>query len=124
MNTSQRPRAGGLYDPSYEHDGCGVAFVARLDGRPTRDVLMRAYTAIDNMEHRGAEGADATTGDGAGILLQIPDAFLRSQVEFELPEPGRYAVAVCFLPRDDERRAEFEALLERTVAQEGQRVLG
>src|ERR687895_2946247 len=104
-----------LYDPRNEHDGCGVALVARLDGVPSHEAVRRGLTALANMEHRGAEGADADTGDGAGILLQIPDAFLRAVAGFELPEPGRYGVAVCFLPSDDPARAAAERLLERTV---------
>src|ERR1700712_4773872 len=75
---SQRPQADGLYDPRYEHDACGVALVARLDNEATHDVVDRALTALDNLEHRGAEGADVKTGDGAGILLQLPDEFFRA----------------------------------------------
>ena len=90
----------GLYDPAYEHDGCGVACLARLDGAPAHETISRAIETLENLEHRGAEGADAETGDGAGILAQIPDAFLRAEVDFTLPHAGRYAVAVCMLPRE------------------------
>jgi glutamate synthase (NADPH/NADH) large chain/glutamate synthase (ferredoxin) len=114
----------GLYDPSYEHDACGVAFVARLDGRTCHETVARALQALANLEHRGAEGADAETGDGAGILVQVPDAFLRSVVPFELPSPGRYGVAVCFLPHQAERRRLLEQLLEEAVLAEGQQLLG
>jgi glutamate synthase domain-containing protein 2/glutamate synthase domain-containing protein 1/glutamate synthase domain-containing protein 3 len=125
MHTRKRPSAAGLYDPAFEHDACGVAFVARLNGRPTNDVLRRAFVAIDNMEHRGAEGADPDTGDGAGILIQLPDAFLRETAGFELPEAGRYGVAVSYLPREDEcKRRHMEELLEDVVEREGQTVLG
>jgi glutamate synthase domain-containing protein 2/glutamate synthase domain-containing protein 1/glutamate synthase domain-containing protein 3 len=113
----------GLYDPSYEHDACGVAMVARLDGVPTHETVQRAIAALENLEHRGAAGADPNTGDGAGILLQLPDAFMRAVLDEDLPPPGAYGVCVCFLPQDAERRAELEALLERTVAEEGQRVV-
>ncbi|CAN5565064.1 hypothetical protein BH20ACT19_BH20ACT19_11860 [soil metagenome] len=113
----------GLYHPAAEHDGCGVACLARLDGRPSRETVERAITALVNLEHRGAEGADATTGDGAGILMQIPDAFMRAVAGTELPEAGRYGVAMCFLPRDENRRAELERLLEEAVADEGQGVI-
>src|SRR5919204_382614 len=82
------PQADGLYDPRYEHDACGVAMVARLDNVPGHDVVVKALEALDNLEHRGAEGADIRTGDGAGILVQLPHAFFRSAVDFELPEPG------------------------------------
>src|SRR4051812_6280727 len=115
-------KATGLYDPSFEHDACGVAFVARLDGRRSHETVRRALVALENLEHRGAAGADADTGDGAGILVQLPDAFLRAVTEFELPE--RYGVAVCFLPARPSRRIELEELLERTVRAEGQTVLG
>jgi glutamate synthase domain-containing protein 2/glutamate synthase domain-containing protein 1/glutamate synthase domain-containing protein 3 len=114
----------GLYDPSYEHDACGVAFVARLDGRSCHETVARALQALANLEHRGAEGADAETGDGAGILVQVPDAFLRSVVPFELPSPGRYGIAVCFLPHQAERRRLLEQLLEEAVLAEGQQLLG
>src|SRR4051812_11616880 len=116
-------RAVGLYDPRFEHDACGVAFVARLDGTASHETLERALKALANLEHRGAAGADATTGDGAGILVQIPDAFFREALRAQLPPPGRYGVAVCFLPHAPERRAGLERLLEATVAEEGQIVL-
>ncbi|HUR87287.1 MAG TPA: glutamate synthase large subunit [Solirubrobacteraceae bacterium] len=121
---SPLPQAEGLYDPRYEHDACGVALVARLDNVPAHEVVEKGLQAVENLEHRGATGADARTGDGAGMLLQMPHAFFRASVDFELPEPGRYGVAVCFLPRDDARRQKLEDLLELNVRIEGQRVLG
>jgi glutamate synthase domain-containing protein 2/glutamate synthase domain-containing protein 1/glutamate synthase domain-containing protein 3 len=120
----QPPQAVGLYDPSYEHDACGVGMVARLDNEPTHEVIARAITALENLEHRGANGADPLTGDGAGILMQMPDELLRAAVEFELPPLGQYGVLMCFLPTDTSERGEVEHLLERTVEQEGQRLLG
>ena len=122
--TPTRPQADGLYDPRNEHDACGVAMVARLDNTPTHDVVDRALTALENLEHRGAEGADVKTGDGAGILLQIPDAFFRAEAGFLLPPKGEYGVAVCFLPQDPARREAIEQLLELNVRVEGQVVLG
>ena len=96
--------ASGLYDPSTEHDACGIALVAKLWGEATHAVIEKGLDALGNLEHRGAEGADPNTGDGAGILLQIPDAFLRGAAAgVELPRAGRYGVGVCFLPTD--RRA-------------------
>jgi len=124
MKRTTRPQAQGLYDPRYEHDACGVAMVARLDNEPSHEVIVRALEALDNLEHRGAEGADVKTGDGAGILVQVPDAFFRQVVDFELPEPGQYAVGVCFLPREPEHRRKVEELVEHTVATEGQVFLG
>src|SRR3954447_20196613 len=124
MTIFHLPQADGLYDPRYEHDACGVAMVARLDNAPDHGVVDRALTALENLEHRGAEGADIRTGDGAGILVQLPDAFFRAVVGFELPEAGRYGVAMCFLPQDPARRRKLEELLELNVRIEGQRVLG
>ncbi|HLB21126.1 MAG TPA: glutamate synthase subunit alpha, partial [Solirubrobacteraceae bacterium] len=120
----QPPQAVGLYDPSYEHDACGVGMVARLDNQPTHEVISRAITALENLEHRGANGADPRTGDGAGILMQMPDELLRAVVDFELPALGAYGVLMCFLPTDDDVRARLQRLLEKTVEAEGQRLLG
>ncbi|MBA2262309.1 MAG: glutamate synthase subunit alpha, partial [Solirubrobacterales bacterium] len=120
----RRPEAAGLYDPRYEHDACGVALVARLDNDPRHEVVDHALTALENLEHRGAAGADPLTGDGAGILVQMPDAFLRHAVDFELPPAGQYGVLQCFLPREASRRAKLEALLELNTRVEGQRLLG
>ncbi|HSZ14527.1 MAG TPA: glutamate synthase large subunit [Solirubrobacteraceae bacterium] len=120
----QPPKAVGLYDPRFEHDACGVGMVARLDNVPTHEVVTRAITALENLEHRGATGADPCTGDGAGILMQMPDELLRAVVDFELPPAGRYGVLMCFLPTEPAARERLEALLERTVRAEGQRLLG
>src|SRR4051794_1950074 len=126
MGMSRMPRPTGqvgLYDPQYEHDACGVAFVARLNGEPSHETVQRAVVALANLEHRGAAGADPNTGDGAGILLQMPDDLMRGLID-GLPAAGGYGVCVCFLPQDEQRRAELQQLLERTVADEGQRVVG
>jgi glutamate synthase (NADPH) large chain len=112
-----------LYVPEFEHDACGVAMVADLKGRRDHSIVRRALTALLRLEHRGARGAEINTGDGAGILLQIPDAFFRAVVEFDLPEEeGAYAAGLAFLPTDgtDEVTAEIEAI----AAEEGLRVLG
>jgi glutamate synthase (NADPH/NADH) large chain/glutamate synthase (ferredoxin) len=114
----------GLYDPAYEHDACGVAFVAKLDGAPSHETIQRAIVALENLEHRGAAGADPNTGDGAGILIQMPDELIRGLIGQDLPPPGQYGVCVCFLPQDEDKRAAFERLLEDTVKAEGQRVVG
>ena len=122
--TARPTQPVGLYDPSYEHDACGVAMVARLSGDPCHETVQRAVVALENLEHRGAAGADPNTGDGAGMLLQLPDELLRAVIGSDLPPPGRYGVAVCFLPQEEERRAELEALLTSTVEAEGQKVVG
>ena len=116
------PGATGLYDPANEHDACGIALVAKLRGEPSSTVVQKALDALENLEHRGAEGADPNTGDGAGILLQIPDAFFRGVAAgLELPPVGRYGVGVCYLPADPERRLRLEQLIEETIVAEGQR---
>ncbi|HUA47762.1 MAG TPA: glutamate synthase large subunit [Solirubrobacteraceae bacterium] len=121
---SAPPGAIGLYDPANEHDGCGIALVAKLWGEASHAVVEKALDALENLEHRGAEGADPNTGDGAGILLQIPDGFLRAAVAgVELPPPGRYGVGVCYLPTDPDRRAVLEQLIEETIEAEGQRAI-
>src|SRR5437588_8776018 len=118
------PGAQGLYHPANEHDACGIALVAKLWGEASHAVVEKALDALENLEHRGAEGADPNTGDGAGILLQIPDAFLRGAAAgVELPPAGRYGVGVCYLPTDPERRLALEQLIEEKIAEEGQRAL-
>ena len=117
------PGATGLYHPAYEHDGCGIALVAKLWGEASHVVVEKALDALGNLEHRGAEGADPNTGDGAGILLQIPDVFVRAVAGVELPEPGRYGVGVCYLPTDPEARVALEQLIEETIEDEGQRAV-
>ena len=118
------PGASGLYDPQNEHDSCGIALVAKLWGEASHAVVEKALEALENLEHRGAEGADPNTGDGAGILVQIPDGFLRAAVAgVELPPPGRYGVGVCYLPADAERRVLLEQLIEETIEAEGQRAI-
>jgi glutamate synthase domain-containing protein 2/glutamate synthase domain-containing protein 1/glutamate synthase domain-containing protein 3 len=108
----------GLYDPSCEHDACGIAAVARLDGVASHETVRRALTALENLEHRGASGADADSGDGAGILLRVPDALFRAELGEALPAPGAYAVGSLFLPAGG-----GEEVVERVVAAEGQRLL-
>jgi glutamate synthase domain-containing protein 2/glutamate synthase domain-containing protein 1/glutamate synthase domain-containing protein 3 len=124
MYRTAPPGATGLYHPTQEHDSCGIALVAKLWGEASHAVVEKALDALENMEHRGAEGADPNTGDGAGILLQIPDAFIRGAVAgIDLPVPGRYGVGVCYLPPDPERRLALEQLIEDTIAAEGQRAM-
>ena len=118
------PIAHGLYDPRFEHDACGVSFVANIKGVRSREIVTLGITALCNMEHRGATGAEADTGDGAGILIQVPDAFLRAVAGFELPAMGTYAVGIAFLPADPVRTATAIETVERIVVEEGLRPLG
>ncbi|MGI3780234.1 MAG: glutamate synthase subunit alpha, partial [Janthinobacterium lividum] len=120
----RRPTAQGLYDPALDHDACGVAFVATLTGIPSHAIVDQGLEALRNLDHRGATGADARTGDGAGILLQVPDRFLRAEAGFELPAAGSYAVGNAFLPVDPTARAEAKATIERIAGEEGLTVLG
>ena len=118
------PIAHGLYDPRFEHDACGVSFVANIKGVRSREIVTLGITALCNMEHRGATGAEADTGDGAGILIQVPDAFLRAVAGFELPAIGKYAVGIAFLPADPVRTATAIETVERIIVEEGLRPLG
>ena len=108
----------GLYDPAYEHDACGVAFVAHLSGQPSHQIIEQGLEALRNLDHRGATGADTAAGDGAGILVQVPDAFLREVVDFELPAPGHYAVGMAFLPTDARARHQAKQKIEVLAAEE------
>jgi glutamate synthase (NADPH/NADH) large chain len=121
---SAMPATLGLYDPAFEHDACGVAFVADLHGRASHRIIEHALTALHNLDHRGAAGAEPSSGDGAGITVQVPDGFLRAVVDFDLPARGAYAVGNAFLPTDDEQSEDVIALVETIAAEEGLTVLG
>jgi len=117
----------GLYSRAHEHDACGVGFVANIKGRASHALIQQALLILENLDHRGAVGADPLCGDGAGILIQIPDAFYRrelAQLGIALPPPGEYGVGMVFLPREHASRLACEQELERTVRAEGQVVLG
>jgi glutamate synthase (NADPH/NADH) large chain len=118
------PAAQGLYDPRFEHDACGVAFVATLSGEASHDIVEKAIAALHNLDHRGAAGAEPNSGDGAGILIQVPDAFLREVVDFTLPPRGAYAVGTAFLEGDDDTVAKTRARIEELADEEGLNVLG
>ena len=124
MAPADTPLTEGLYDPGFEHDSCGVGFVADLSGRRGHDIVTRALTVLRNLEHRGAKGSDPDTGDGAGILTQIPDEMFRAECGFTLPEAGRYAAGMVFLPAGADDRAAAMAAVERLAALEGLTVLG
>src|SRR5688572_18140708 len=118
------PEAAGLYDPQHEHDACGVGFVVDIKGRKSHGIVVKALTVLKNLQHRGACGCEVNTGDGAGILVQMPDQFLRTVAPAELPPPGYYGAGLVFLPRDAEHRQVLEQLVADIVAQEGQVLLG
>jgi glutamate synthase domain-containing protein 2/glutamate synthase domain-containing protein 1/glutamate synthase domain-containing protein 3 len=121
------PPRQGLYDPRHEHDACGVGFVVDLKGRRSHDLIRKGLQVLVNLDHRGACGCEKDTGDGAGVLLQMPHRFLLKECEklkIKLPDESRYGVAMVFLPVDEASRAEIETLFERVVGDEGQQVLG
>ena len=106
----------GLYDPRNEHDSCGVGFVVNIKGRKSHDIITQGLKILENLDHRGAVGADPLMGDGAGCLIQMPDSLLADWARAagkSLPKPGRYAVAMCFLPRDDKAREIRGAIISR-----------
>ena len=121
------PRAEGLYDPRFEHDSCGVGFVVNIKGKRSHELVRQAFEVSVNLLHRGACGCEVNTGDGAGMLLQLPHRFFRKAAPaagFELPEPGGYGVGMVFLPRDAAERRQVEETFARIVHEEGQRLLG
>ncbi|MFD3904917.1 glutamate synthase large subunit [Streptomyces californicus] len=117
-----RPAQQGMYDPRNEHDACGVGFVATLTGVASHELVEQALTVLRNLEHRGATGSEPDSGDGAGILCQVPDAFLRAETPFELPDAGSYAVGIAFLPADG--TTEAVRTIETIAREEGLTVLG
>jgi glutamate synthase (NADPH/NADH) large chain len=117
------PEQRGLYDPRFEHDSCGVAFVAHLKGVASHDLVTTGLTALTNLEHRGATGAEPETGDGAGILIQMPDRLLRSELGDVLPPAGCYAAGICFLPSNAVQAAEAMSRIEAIMVEEGLEVI-
>ena len=127
MELPSPPSRVGLYDPVNEHDACGVGFVAQIKNQKSHAIVKQGLQILKNLEHRGATGYDPLLGDGAGILIQIPDTFLRAAMSVqgvELPPPGEYGVGMLFLPRNSESRRACEAAIERTIRYEGQKLLG
>jgi len=122
-----RPGKQGLYDPAFEHDACGVGFVVDIKGRKSHRILQQGLQVLTNLDHRGACGAEIDTGDGAGVLLQMPHRFLveaAKKARIELPEPGKYGCGIIFLPRNPTLRRRIEERFEQIVQSEGQSVLG
>lgn len=121
------PPKQGLYDPTFEKDACGMGFVAHIKGKASHDIVSQALTMLTNMEHRGGQGSEPNSGDGAGILLQIPHRFFAAEAEklgYRLPEAGQYGVGMLFLPHDEKVRGRQEAELTRIIEEEGQQVIG
>src|SRR5215813_2310706 len=121
------PHKQGLYDPRFEHDACGIGFVVNIKGEKSHEIVQQALTVLQNLDHRGACGCEDNTGDGAGILLQVPHVFLQHACDgigLQLPRPGQYGVGMIFLPRDREQRHQCERRFEDIVRREGQEVLG
>ena len=119
--------AEGLYDPFFEHDACGVGFVANIDGKRTHTIIEQGLTVLENLTHRGACGCDPETGDGAGMLIQLPDAFLRktaAALRIDLPAAGEYGAGLVFLPRDEAQRRYCEEQFAKVTEEEGLRLLG
>ncbi|MHA1165372.1 MAG: glutamate synthase subunit alpha, partial [Alphaproteobacteria bacterium] len=126
-NASKRHPRQGLYDPALDHDACGVGFVAHLKNKKSHDIVAKGIQILENLEHRGATGADPRAGDGAGMLVQIPHEFLNEEctaLGLELPESGHYGAGHIFLPQDAELREHCKEIIERAAAAEGHSVLG
>jgi glutamate synthase (ferredoxin) len=122
-----RPGKQGLYDPQFEHDACGVGFVVDIKGRKSNAILKQAIQVLKNLDHRGACGCEVNTGDGAGVLMQMPHAFLKDaarKAHIRLPEPGQYACGLIFMPRNPTQRRRIEEVFARVVQSEGQVYLG
>src|SRR5215470_15255094 len=127
MTAHGPPPKQGLYDPRFEHDACGVGFVVNVNGSRSHQIIRQSLQVLLNLEHRGACGSEANTGDGAGILIQSPHNFFVAQCDrlgIDLPACGLYGIGMVFLPVDPGERRRCESLLERTVQEEGQTILG
>src|SRR5579872_2528707 len=121
------PEAQGLYHPSLEHDACGIGFVANVKGHKSHEIIVKGVEVLINLTHRGACGCDPETGDGAGILIQVPHKFFAREcatLGFTLPNAGEYGVGMTFLPVEPPRRLQCEGVIERIVREEGLTVLG
>ena len=123
MSQGSLPAKQGLYDPANEHDACGVGFVAHIKGQKSHNIIAQGLTILERLTHRGAVGADPRAGDGAGILLQMPDKFFREVVEFELPAEGQYAVGMLFLPTNPDSQKQAQEVVEKYISTEGQTLL-
>ena len=126
LSNKKQGSVQGLYNPLNEHDSCGVGFVANIKGEKSHEIILNGLKILVNLDHRGAVGDDPLVGDGAGCLIQIPDELFREWANNEghtLPQPGHYAVAMCFLPRDDSAREIAMGHFEKFITAEGQKLL-
>ena len=114
----------GLYLPEFEHDNCGAGFICSLKGKKSNDIIHKALEILEKLEHRGAVSADGKTGDGAGILIDVPHEFFRAECPFELPEPGSYAVGNVFLPQRENQRDYCVGLFGENLRKQGLKLLG
>mgnify|MGYP001160751178 FL=1 len=122
MNNYGLPPKQGMYDPQYEHDACGIGFVVNIKGKKSHEIVKQALTILIDLNHRGASGSESNTGDGAGILIQIPHKFFAKELlkkDIKLPEPGNYAVGMVFLPNDENKRKAMENYIESIIIEEG-----
>ncbi|MCX8064463.1 MAG: glutamate synthase large subunit [Candidatus Hydrogenedentes bacterium] len=124
MQQDQNQKEKGLYDQRFEHDSCGVGFIVNIDATKSHSIVEDGIKILINLTHRGACGCDPQTGDGCGIMFQLPDEFFRETLRFSLPKPGEYAVGMLFLPKDTTLRNICKEIISATVAEEGQKVLG
>lgn len=124
MNHSALPQKQGLYDPQNEHDACGVGFIVHIKGQKNHTIVEQGLEILNNLAHRGAVGADPLSGDGAGILIQIPDSFIRAKCDFTLPPVSEYGIGMVFLPQETKNRIACENIIAKVVVEEGQSVIG
>lgn len=121
------PEKQGLYDPKFEKDNCGIGFIASIKGEKSHEIVQKGLMILQNLSHRGATGCDETTGDGAGIMIQIPHEFFKKKCEelnIDLPGEGEYAVGIMFLPRESDEDLECEGIFETILREEGLKLLG
>jgi glutamate synthase (NADPH) large chain len=127
VNASGLPSSQGLYDPAFEHDACGVGFLVHLKGQRSHQIVQDGILALENLDHRGASGSEPNTGDGAGLLIQVPDAFFRHEcaaLNIHLPEAGHYGVGLLFAPKPNDQRAQVQQMFSTIVQEEGLQLLG
>ncbi|NQU55024.1 MAG: glutamate synthase large subunit [Bacteroidetes bacterium] len=124
MIQTRKPKAQGLYNPANEHDNCGIGFVAHIKGKPSHHILKRGLEVLENMDHRGAMGSDNSSGDGAGILLQIPHEFITEVLKLRVGDPGKYGTGLVFLPKDEKEADICLEILTRRIEEEGLTLVG